>query len=128
LAPEGVFLRSNPHPRAYGNFARFLGRYVRDEGLMPLAEGVRRLTGLPAANLRLAQRGCVAVGCYADLAVFDPAKVQDHATFESPHRYASGMVHVVVNGTPVLVQGEQTEARPGRVVRGPGWRGGAVPR
>ena len=122
LAPEGVFLKSNPHPRAYGNFARFLARYVRDERLMSLAEGVRRMTGLPATNLRLAGRGCLAVGCYADLAVFDPAKIQDHASFDSPHRYATGMTHVVVNGQPVLVGGEQTEARPGRVVRGPGWR------
>lgn len=123
LAPEGVFLKSNPHPRAYGNFARFLARYVRDEGLMPFAEGVRRMTGLPAANLKLVGRGCVAVGCYADLAVFDPAKFQDHASFDAPHRYATGMTHVVVNGQPVLVAGELTEARPGRVVRGPGWKG-----
>ncbi len=123
LAPEGVFLKSNPHPRAYGNFARFLGRYVRDEKLMPLAEGVRRLSGLPAANLKLVGRGCVAVGCYADLAVFDAAKVQDPATFDAPHQFATGMIHVVVNGAPVLVDGTQTTARPGRVVRGPGWTG-----
>ncbi len=123
LAPEGVFLKSNPHPRAYGNFARFLARYVRDDKLMSLAEGVRRLTGLPAANLKLAGRGCVAVGCYADLAVFDPAGIQDHATFDAPHQYATGMVHVVVNGQAVLVAGEQTSARPGRALRGPGWRG-----
>jgi N-acyl-D-amino-acid deacylase len=123
LAPEGVFLKSNPHPRAYGNFARFIARYVRDEQLMSFAEGVRRMTGLPAANLKLEGRGCVAIGCYADLAVFDPAKVQDHATFDAPHRYATGMTHVVVNGQPVLVRGEQTAARPGRVIRGPGWKG-----
>ncbi len=122
LAPEGVFLRSNPHPRAYGNFARFLARYVRDEKLMSLPEGVRRLTGLPAANLKLAGRGCLAVGCYADLAVFDSSGIQDHATFDAPHQYATGMVHVVVNGQAVLVAGEQTSARPGRVLRGPGWR------
>lgn len=123
LAPEGVFLKSNPHPRAYGNFARFLALYVRDGKLMSLAEGVRRLTGLPAANLKLEDRGCVAVGCYADLAVFDAARIQDHATFDAPHQYATGMAHVVVNGQPVLVGGEQTRARPGRVIRGPGWKG-----
>jgi N-acyl-D-amino-acid deacylase len=122
LAPEGVFLKSNPHPRAYGNFARFLAKYVREQQLMPLEEGIRRMTGLPAANLKLAGRGCVAVGCYADLAVFDAAKVQDHATFDAPHRYATGMVHVVVNGQAVLASGAQTPARPGRVLRGPGWK------
>ncbi len=122
LAPEGVFLRSNPHPRAYGNFSRFLAKYVRDQRLMPLAEGIRRLTGLPAANLKLSDRGLLKVGFMADLAVFDPAAVQDHASFDAPHRYATGMQHVVVNGTPVLVDGEHTGAAPGRVVRGPGWR------
>jgi N-acyl-D-amino-acid deacylase len=122
LAPEGVFLKSNPHPRAYGNHARFLAKYVREQKLMPLEEGIRRLTGLPAANLKLKDRGLLRTGFHADLAVFDPAKVQDHATFDRPHQYASGVVHVVVNGRPVLVDGEHTGERPGRVVRGPGWR------
>jgi len=122
LAPEGVFLKSNPHPRAYGNFSRFLAKYVRDQRLMPLEEGIRRLTGLPAANLKLVERGRLEVGFHADLAVFDPAKVQDHASFDRPHQYATGMHHVVVNGTPVLVGGEHTGATAGRVVRGPGWR------
>ena len=121
LAPEGVFLKSNPHPRAYGNHARFLAEYVRRQGLMPLEEGIRRLTGLPAANLKLKDRGLLKPGFHADLAVFDPAKVQDHATFDRPHQYSTGVVHVVVNGRPVLVDGEHTGATPGRVVRGPGW-------
>jgi N-acyl-D-amino-acid deacylase len=122
-APEGVFLRSNPHPRAYGNFARLLGRYVRDEGLLPLAEAVRRLTSLPAANLRLRDRGRLRAGYHADLVVFDPAMVADRATFAEPHQLAVGVRDVVVNGVPVLRDGEHTGARPGRVVRGPGWRG-----
>ena len=125
LAPRGVFLRSNPHPRAYGNVARLLGRYVRDEKIIPLEEAVRRLTTLPAGNLRIARRGALAPGMYADIAMFDPAKVQDHATFEQPHRFATGMVHVFVNGTQVLRDGEHTGATPGRVVRGPGWSGAA---
>jgi N-acyl-D-amino-acid deacylase len=122
LAPEGEFLRSGVHPRAYGTFARLLGRYVRDEGLLPLEEAVRRLAALPAATLKLERRGTLRAGNFADVAVFDPATVQDHATFERPHRYATGMRHVLVNGTPVLRDGEHTGATPGRVVRGPGWR------
>jgi N-acyl-D-amino-acid deacylase len=122
LAPEGVFLKSNPHPRAYGNFARWLGRYVRDEKLVALEEGIRRLSALPAENLRLTERGRLAEGYYADVVVFDPAKIQDHATFEKPHQYATGVLHVFVNGTQVLKDGEHTGARPGRVVRGPGYR------
>ena len=122
-APEGVFLKSNPHPRAYGNVARLLGRYVRDEKVVPLREAVRRLTSLPAENLKLRRRGRLAPGYYADVVVFDPAKVQDHATFEKPHQYSTGVVHVFVNGTQVLRDGEHTGATPGRVVRGPGWRG-----
>jgi N-acyl-D-amino-acid deacylase len=121
LATEGVFLKSSTHPRAYGNFARLLGRYVRDEGVIPLQEAIRKLTALPAANLRLDRRGALKPGCWADVVVFDPARVQDHATFERPHQYATGMVHVLVNGVPVLRAGEHTGARPGRVVRGPGW-------
>jgi N-acyl-D-amino-acid deacylase len=123
LAPEGVFLKSNPHPRAYGTLARWLGRYVRDERLVPLEEAIRRLTSLPAENLKLRQRGRIAEGYFADIVVFDPARIQDHATFEKPHQYATGVVHVFVNGTQVLANGEHTGATPGRVVRGPGWTG-----
>jgi N-acyl-D-amino-acid deacylase len=121
-APEGVFLQSNPHPRAYGNFARLLGRYVRDEKIIPLEEAVRRLTSLPAANLKLNRRGALRPGFYADLAIFNAGTIQDHATFEKPHQLATGMAHVFVNGTQVLDNGRHTGARPGRVVRGPGWR------
>lgn len=121
-APEGVFLESSTHPRAYGNFARLLGRYVRDEKLVPLQEAVRRLTSLPAGNLGIEDRGRVAPGYFADLAIFDPATIADHATFEDPQRYARGMRHVLVNGVVVLRDGEHTGATPGRVVRGPGWR------
>ncbi len=122
-APEGVFLKSNPHPRAYGNFARLLGRYVREEKVIPLEEAVRRLTSLPAGNLGIPHRGRLAPGCYADVVVFDPDRVGDRATFERPHQYAAGVVHVFVNGVQVLKDGEHTNARPGRVVRGPGWKG-----
>jgi N-acyl-D-amino-acid deacylase len=128
LAPEGVFLRSSTHPRAYGNFARLLGKYVRDEKIIPLEEAIRRLTSLPAANLKIRRRGALAVGQYADLAIFDPATIRDHATFEQPHQYAAGMVHVFVNGIQVLRDGEHTGARPGRVVRGPGYVEGNVRR
>jgi N-acyl-D-amino-acid deacylase len=124
-AVEGVFLRSNPHPRAYGTFARLLGRYARDEGIITLAEAVRRLTGLPAENLGLAERGRLQAGSYADVVVFDPAAIQDHATYRDPHRYATGVLHVFVNGVQVLDDGEHTGATPGRVVRGPGWRADA---
>jgi N-acyl-D-amino-acid deacylase len=123
LAPEGVFLRSMPHPRAYGSFARLLGRYVRDEGLIPLEEAIRKLTALPAQNLQLDHRGRLEEGFFADIAVFDPDRVQDHATFAAPHQYATGMVHVFVNGVQVLADGDHTGATPGRVVRGPGWTG-----
>jgi N-acyl-D-amino-acid deacylase len=118
---EGVFLNSHPHPRTYGNFARLLGRYVRDERLVPLQEAVRRLTALPAGNLGLTDRGRLRRGYFADLAIFDPATIADRATFEQPHQYAVGMRHVFVNGTQVLADGEHTGATPGRVVRGPGW-------
>ncbi len=122
-ATEGVFLKSNSHPRAYGTFARVLGRYVRDEGLIALEEAIRKMTSLPAANLGLQGRGSLIEGYYADVVVFDPEAVQDHATFEEPHQYATGVVHVFVNGEQVLADGEHTGATPGRVVRGPGWRG-----
>lgn len=123
LAPEGVFLKSNPHPRAYGNFARLLGKYVRDEQLVPLTEAVRRLTSLPASNLRLVRRGSLTPGYYADVVVFDPMTIQDHAQFDDPHHYSTGVSDVFVNGVQVLNDGEHTGATPGRVVRGPGWQG-----
>ncbi len=125
LAPEGAFLKSNPHPRAYGTFARFLGKYVRDEKVATLADAIRRLTSLPAENFKLRGRGCLAPGCAADVVVFDPAAIRDHATFEQPHQYSTGMKHVFVNGIQVLKDGEHTGAKPGRVVRGPGWIGGS---
>lgn len=122
LAPEGVFLKSSTHPRAYGNFARLLGRYVRDEKLMSLEEAVRRLTRLPATNWKLKDRGCIDPRCYADVVVFDPATVSDRATFDDPRQYAAGVEHVLVNGVPVIRNGEHTGAKPGRVVRGPGYQ------
>jgi N-acyl-D-amino-acid deacylase len=121
LAPEGVFLKSSVHPRAYGNFARLLAKYVRDEHVIPLEEAVRKVTSLPATNLKLDRRGRLAAGYFADVIVFDPATIQDHATFEKPHQFATGMVHVFVNGVQVLRDGEHTGAKPGRVVRGPGY-------
>jgi N-acyl-D-amino-acid deacylase len=121
-APEGVFLKSNTHPRAYGNVARLLGKYVRDEKVIPLEEAIRKLTSLPAGNLKIKKRGSLQSGYYADIAIFDPEKIQDHAIFEQPHQYATGMVHVFVNGTQVLENGEHTGAKPGRVVRGPGYK------
>ncbi|HET9483551.1 MAG TPA: amidohydrolase family protein, partial [Xanthomonadales bacterium] len=124
-APEGLFLKSSTHPRAYGNFARLLGHYVRDERVLTLEDAIHRLTGLPAANWKLAQRGCLEPGCHADLVVFDPATIADHATFDRPQQYATGVDHVFVNGVAVLLNGEHTGAKPGRVVRGPGWRDGS---
>jgi N-acyl-D-amino-acid deacylase len=121
-AAEGWFLKSSTHPRAYGNFARLLGKYVRDENVITLEEAIRKLTSLPAGNLKIKNRGALIPGYYADVVVFDPLKIQDHATFENPHQYSTGMVHVFVNGTQVLNEGEHTGARPGRVVRGPGWK------
>jgi N-acyl-D-amino-acid deacylase len=122
-----VFLKSNPHPRAYGTFARLLGKYVRDEKTIPLAEAIRRLTSLPAANLKLPKRGALRPGFFADVVVFDSTRIQDHATFAEPHQYATGVVDVLVNGTQVLQDGEHTGAKPGRVVRGPGWKGAPPP-
>ena len=122
-APEGVFLKSNVHPRAYGNFARLLGKYVRDEKILPLEEAIRRLTSLPAQNLKLRDRGRLVPGYYADIVIFDPKTIQDHATFEKPHQYSTGVRDVFVNGVQVLRNGEHTGALPGRVVRGPGWTG-----
>ena len=123
MAPEGVFLKSNPHPRAYGSFARVLGKYVREEGVLTLEEAIRKLAALPAENLKLDRRGRLEPGYFADVVVFDPDKVQDHATFIEPHQYATGVLHVFVNGEQVLRDGEHTGATPGRVVRGPGWTG-----
>lgn len=123
LAPEGVFLKSSAHPRAYGNVARLLGRYVRDEKIITLAEAVHRLTSLPASNLHLQRRGALKTGNFADMVVFDPDKIQDHATFDHPLQYSTGVVHVFVNGVQVLKNGEHTGAKPGRAVRGPGWKG-----
>ncbi len=122
LATEGVFLNSGTHPRAYGSFARLLGKYVRDEKVIPLEEAIRKLTSFPACNLKLVKRGSLKPGYYADIVIFDPAKISDHATFQNPHQYATGMVHVFVNGVQVLKNGEHTGALPGRVVRGPGWK------
>src|SRR5437764_4256865 len=119
-APEGVFLKSNPHPRAYGNFARVLGKYVRDEKVITLPEAVRRLSGLPATNLGLDHRGFIQEGMFADVVVFDPATIADRATFDKPHQYAVGMKHVLVNGVQVLKDGEHTGAKPGRALWGPG--------
>jgi len=123
IAPEGVFLESNPHPRAYGNFARLLGRYVRDEQLIPLEEAVRKLSGQPAANLGIDRRGTLTPGYYADVVVFDPATVRDHATYAEPHQLAEGIRHVFVNGAHTVRDGRHTGVLAGRVVRGPGWTG-----
>jgi putative CocE/NonD family hydrolase len=119
-APEGVFLKSLPHPRAYGNFARVLGKYVREEKLLSLEAAIRKLTHLPASNLGLANRGLLQEGYFADVVVFDPKTIADRATYENPHQYAVGMRHVLVNGVPVLRDGEHTGATPGRALWGPG--------
>ena len=121
-APEGVFLKSNVHPRTYGNFARVFAKYVRDEHVLTLQDAVRKLTSLPATNMKLDRRGLLAPGYFADIVVFDPATIQDHATFEKPHQFATGVADVFVNGVQVLRNGEHTGATPGRVVRGPGYR------
>ena len=121
MATEGVFLKSSTHPRAYGNFARLLGKYARDEEVIPLGEAVRRLSSLPAENMKIKNRGRLTPDYFADVVVFDPEEIQDHATFEKPHQYSTGMIHVWVNGIQVLKDGEHTGATPGRVVRGPGW-------
>ncbi|SRX74482.1 D-aminoacylase [Aequorivita antarctica] len=122
-APEGVFLKSSTHPRAYGNVARLLGKYVRDEKVISLEEAIYKLTSLPATNLKIKKRGALKEGYFADLALFDPKTIQDQATFEKPMQYATGMRHVFVNGVQVLKDGEHTGALPGKVVRGPGWKG-----
>jgi N-acyl-D-amino-acid deacylase len=119
VAPEGVFLESNPHPRAYGTFARLLGKYVREEQVISLSEAIRRLTSFPADNLGLEQRGRLQEGYFADIAIFDPATITDNATYAEPHQYATGVQHVLVNGVPVLLDGEHTGATPGRFVKKP---------
>jgi len=122
LSPEGVFLNSSTHPRAYGNFSRLLGKYVRDEQIISIEEAVRKLTSLPASNLKIKKRGSLSKGYFADLAIFNPETIQDHATFAKPHQLSTGMIHVFVNGEQVLKNGKHTGAMPGRVVRGPGYK------
>jgi N-acyl-D-amino-acid deacylase len=122
-APEGVFLKSNAHPRAYGNFVRVLGKYARDDKVITLQDAVHRLSWLPATNLGIRGRGALREGYYADVVIFDPAKVQDHATYAEPHQLATGVNDVFVNGVQVLKDGEHTGAKPGRFVHGPGWTG-----
>jgi N-acyl-D-amino-acid deacylase len=120
MAPEGVFLKSSTHPRAYGNFARLLGKYVREEKVISLAEAVHRLSGLPATNLGLDHRGFIKLGMFADVVVFDPQTIADRATFKQPHQYSVGVKHVFVNGVQVLKDGEHTGNKPGRALWGPG--------
>jgi len=123
MAPEGIFLEGSTHPRAYGNAARLLGKHVREDNVLTLAEAVRRLSGLPATNLGLDKpggRGFLAEGMYADVVVFDPKTIADRATFDEPHQYSTGVRHVLVNGVPVLRDGVHTGAKPGRAVWGPG--------
>ncbi len=120
MAPEPPFTKSSAHPRAYGNFARLLGRYVREARVIPLEEAVHRLTGLPATNLELDRRGFLEEGMFADIVVFDPRTIADRASDEQPHQYAVGVLHVFVNGTQVLKDGEHTGAKPGRALWGPG--------
>ena len=124
MASEGVFIKTSTHPRAYGNFARLLGKYVRDEHVVPLEEAIRKLTSLPAATLRVKERGRLAPGYFADVVAFDPKTIADRATYEKPHQYATGVRHVWVNGVQVLKDGEHTGQKPGRVVRGPGLKQG----
>jgi len=119
-APEDPFTKSNPHPRAYGNFARVLGKYCRDEKVLSLPEAIRRLSAQPASNLELDHRGMLKEGMFADVVVFDPKTITDHATFDKPHQYATGMKHVFVNGVQVIKEGEHTYAKPGRALLGPG--------
>ena len=121
-APEGVFLEASNHPRAYGTVARLLGKYVRDEKVISLEEAIRKLTSLPASNMKIKKRGELKIGYYADLAIFNPKTIQDHATFAKPQQFSTGMVHVFVNGVQVLKDGEHTGALPGQVVRGPGYK------
>lgn len=123
LAAEGNFLRSSTHPRAYGNFARLLGKYVREERLIPLEEAIHKLSSLPASRLKLTDRGALKEGYFADIVIFDPETISDHATYDEPHQYSRGMIYVFVNGQQVLKKGKHTGALPGRAVRGPGYTG-----
>ena len=123
MAPEGLFLNQSTHPRAYGNFARVFAKYVREEKSLTLEEAIRKMTSLPASNLKLRDRGRLEQGYYADVVVFDPAAIQDHATFKEPHQLSTGVKHVFVNGVLTVADEEHTGAKAGRVVRGPGWTG-----
>ena len=123
MAPEGDVLKSSTHPRAYGNFARVLGKYVREENVITLSDAIRKLSKQPATNLKIRDRGELKENYFADIVIFDPSEIQDHATYDDPHQYSTGMRHVIVNGELVLRDGEHTGALPGQVVRGPGWRG-----
>lgn len=123
MASEGVFLERSTHPRAYGNFSRVLGKYVREDEVITLPDAIRKLSKLPATNLKIRDRGELAAGYFADIVIFDPSTVGDHATFDAPHQYSTGMEHVIVNGELVIHDGDHTGALPGQVVRGPGWRG-----
>jgi len=122
VATEGVFLKSNPHPRAYGNFSRLLGKYTREEKVIPLEEAIRKLTSLPATNMKIQKRGRIKTGYFADVVVFDPLKISDHATFNNPHQYSTGVSEVFVNGKEVIKNGQHTGVKPGRIVRGPGYK------
>ena len=122
MSPDGVFIKTSTHPRAYGNFARLLGKYVRDEHVIPMEEAIRKLTSLPAATLRVKDRGRLEKGYFADVVVFDPKTIGDKSTYEKPHQYATGVKHVWVNGGHVLKDGEHTGQKPGQVVRGPGYK------
>jgi N-acyl-D-amino-acid deacylase len=121
-APEGVFLKYNVHPRAYGNVARLLGKYVREEKLISLQEAIRRLTSLPAENLNLMRRGKIEKGYFADLVIFNPDEIQDHAIYDKPHQFSTGIQYVIVNGVPVIMKGRHTGETPGRFIKGPGWK------
>ena len=120
---EGIFLQSNPHPRAYGSFARLLGKYVREEEVLPLEEVIRKLPSIPTEHRSIRRRGRLEPGYFADVVVFDPSTISDNATFSEPHQYATGVRYVLVNGEVVVREGRHTGAKPGRVVRGPGWTG-----
>jgi N-acyl-D-amino-acid deacylase len=122
MSDAPIFKDWGTHPRAYGTFARVLGKYVRDEKLVTLEQAIKRMTSLPASNLKLKKRGTLTTGYFADVVVFNPNTIQDNATYENPKEYATGMMHVLVNGTQVLRNGEHTGAKPGRSIRGPGWK------
>jgi N-acyl-D-amino-acid deacylase len=123
---EGIFLKQGYHPRSFGNFARLLGRYVRDEQQISLAEAVRKLTSLPAEHLSLADRGRLRRGYFADVVVFDPATIKDMATYENPAQYSQGVDWVLVNGKAVVADGKPTNALPGHILRGPGYSPGSL--